>query len=72
MANIREFSSLGSKEKAGVSAGMKSEATAQQQMQKKGEEDCLLVGVNNYLCAMPQAYLTNQSTLLTIVNVTNF
>lgn len=71
MANIREFSSLGSKEKAGVSAGMKSEATAQQ-MQKKGEEDCLLVGVNNYLCAMPQAYLTNQSTLLTIVNFTNF
>lgn len=38
MANIREVSALGGKRKAAVSAGMKSEATAQQQMQKRGEE----------------------------------
>lgn len=72
MDNIREVSALEGKKKAGVSAGMKSEVTVQQQMQKREEEDCILVRVNNYSCALPQAYPTNQFTLLAIVNFTNF
>lgn len=63
MANIREVSALGGKKKAGVSAGVKSEVTAQQQMQKRGEEDCALVGVNNCLCAMPQTDMPQTSSL---------
>lgn len=54
MANMREVSVLGGKKKADVSAGMKSEATVQQQMQKREEDDCVLVWREQLLmCSAP-------------------
>lgn len=53
MANIRDFSALGGKKKAGISADMKSEATVQQPMQKREEEDCTSWREQLLMCSAP-------------------